>query len=141
MMPIIMERVLFACAFMAAFAALVKAAGFFIQWKARRQSAAHLLPAGGAAEEPTLLYFWSTGCSQCSPQEHQIEQAKTILQQAGKVVTVVKVNALERQELVKSMQVMTVPTTVLLDHRGKVAAWNPGLTPWRTIVEQFQTIG
>jgi len=43
-------------------------------------------------------------------------------------------------DLVKALHVMTVPTTVLVDARGKIAAMNPGLTPWRTIVDQCQAI-
>jgi thioredoxin-like negative regulator of GroEL len=87
------------------------------------------------------LYFWSAGCAQCRPQERQIEQAKAMLQKAGKLFTVLKLNALEEQQLASSMHVMTVPTTVLLDEKGNVAAWNPGLTEWRTIVDQYRTIG
>jgi thiol-disulfide isomerase/thioredoxin len=124
----------------AVFAAAVKAFGLFKQWKMKNRSAGHILPAGAAVEEPTLLYFWSAGCSQCTPQERQIEQAKAMLQQAGKFFHVLKLNALEEEQLAKSMNVMTVPTTVLLDQQGRVAAWNPGLTQWKTIVEQYHTI-
>jgi hypothetical protein len=51
-----------------------------------------------------------------------------------------KYNALEELALAKEIQVMTVPTTVLLDSQVGIAAWNPGLTPSRKIVEQVQTI-
>jgi hypothetical protein len=51
-----------------------------------------------------------------------------------------KYNALEELALAKEMHVMTVPTTVLLDPQGGIAAWNPGLTPSRKIAEQVQTM-
>jgi thioredoxin-like negative regulator of GroEL len=90
--------------------------------------------------KPVLLYFWTSDCAQCKPQERQIEKAITGLRQSGKILRVQKYNAFEELKLAKEMQVMTVPTTVLLDSQGKIAAWNPGLTTSRKIVEQYQTI-
>jgi len=40
--------------------------------------------------------------------------------------------------LAKEMQVMTVPTTILLDSHGSIAAWNAGLTQTQKIIEQFE---
>ena len=141
MIPTVTDRIFASLVIIAVFAALVKAFGLFKQWKMKNQSAEHILPTGMAIEEPTLLYFWSAGCSQCAPQERQIDQAMAMLKQAGKYFRVLKLNALEEEQLARSMNVMTVPTTVLLDERGKVAGWNPGLTQWRTIVDQYHTIG
>jgi thiol-disulfide isomerase/thioredoxin len=140
MMPMIIERILASIVFIAGFAILVKSFGFLRQWRAQTSSIAHRLPAGLKSEEPSLLYFWSNGCAQCKPQERQIEQAKETLLQTGQKFSVVKVNALEEQQLASLMHVMTVPTTVLLDSHGNISALNPGLTPWRTLVEQFRSV-
>jgi hypothetical protein len=140
MIPGVFERLLASLLFTAIFAVLVKSIGFFGRRRARKQSVDLPLPAGATAAEPTLLYFWSTGCSQCTPQERQIEQAQAALLETGKAFTLLKVNALEEHQMAKKMHVMTVPTTVLVDLQGKVAARNPGLTPWRKIVEQYHNL-
>jgi thioredoxin-like negative regulator of GroEL len=88
---------------------------------------------------PVLLYFWSTGCTQCLPQEQQVALAKATLEREGKILEVRKFNALEEPGLVKAMRVMTVPTVVLLGPQGEVAAWNPGLTPAGKIVAQYKS--
>jgi len=141
MIPAIYERLLASLLFTAIFAAVVKSIGYAARRRARNQSVDLPLAAGAAAAEPTLLYFWSAGCSQCTPQEHQIERAQAALLKTGRTFTLLKVNALEEHQMAEKMHVMTLPTTVLVDLQGKVAARNPGLTPWRKIVEQYQTIG
>ena len=90
--------------------------------------------------KPVLLYFWTSDCAQCKPQERQIEKAIAGLRQSGKILEVQKYNALEELVLAKEMQVMTVPTTVLLDSQGAVTAWNAGLTQAQKLVEQFEII-
>jgi thiol-disulfide isomerase/thioredoxin len=93
-----------------------------------------------ASANPTLLYFWSAGCVQCRFQESQIEQAQVALGRMGRILEVQKVDALAERELAKSMRVMTVPTTVLLDAGGNMAGWNAGLTLSQKIVSQFESI-
>jgi len=87
--------------------------------------------------KPVLLYFWTSHCAQCKPQERQIEQAQNFLRQSGKTLKVQKLNALEEQTLAKYMHVMTVPTTVLLNSQGDATTWNPGLTHADTIIKQY----
>jgi hypothetical protein len=98
----------------------------------------NLQPLSGSGDALTLLYFWSTSCSQCSPQERELEQARVALGSSGLTLIVRKVNALEETELARSMHVLTVPTTVLLDARGNVTAWNAGFAPARKILAQIR---
>jgi thioredoxin-like negative regulator of GroEL len=84
-----------------------------------------------------LLYFWASHCGQCKPQERQIEKALTFLQKEGRTLNVQKYNALEEQKLAKKMHVMTVPTTVLLNSKGYITTWNPGLTKADTLIKQY----
>lgn len=100
----------------------------------------HALPPAVTSSGPALLYFWSAGCAQCRPQEVQIEEAQAVLARRGRTLQVRKVDAVEEKGLAKSMHVMTLPTTIVLDEQGVVAAWNPGLTPSRRIVDQFQRL-
>jgi hypothetical protein len=89
----------------------------------------------------TVLYFWSETCTQCKPQERQIEEARIASGRKGIAVHLRKINALENADLARSMHVMTVPTTVVVDGRGSVVAWNPGLTLAEKLVSQFaQTV-
>jgi hypothetical protein len=74
---------------------------------------------------------------QCAPQERNIEQAKSLLQDTGRQFDTVKLNALEERQLVKLMNVMTVPTTVLLNSQGSVIAWNAGLVNAQKLVDQM----
>ena len=60
-----------------------------------------------------------------------------ILHQSGKTLIVQKFNALEEHTLTKLMNVMTVPTTVLLNSQGDVTTWNPGLINADTIIKQY----
>jgi hypothetical protein len=137
---IMLERFLFSIIALLFFVAAVKAYGFLQRRQIRRRSQEKWLPKNIGFNTPTLIYFWTPECSQCKPQELQIEKAITGLRLLGKVLNVHKYNALEELVLAKEMQVMTVPTTMLMDSQGKIAAWNPGLTPSRKIVEQAQTI-
>ncbi len=86
---------------------------------------------------PTVVYFWSANCAQCVPQEHQIEKAQAELLQTGKTFAIRKVDALAEKELAKSMHVLTVPTTVLLNNDGSIVAWNAGFARSEKIVSQF----
>jgi thioredoxin-like negative regulator of GroEL len=90
---------------------------------------------------PTLFYFWTTDCAACPVQEQQIEEARSTLAKRGKHFDVKQIDALEDMMLARSMNVMTVPTTVLLDARGKVVAWNAGLREARAIVAQLEAAG
>jgi hypothetical protein len=94
---------------------------------------------GQASErgQPTLLCFWSEGCTQCKIQEEQVDEVRILLERSGRSIAVRKLNALAERDLAGPMKIMTVPTTVLLDADGRVVAWNPGLTRSRTLLEQY----
>ncbi len=89
---------------------------------------------------PTLIYFWTSDCALCVPQERQIEQARAALERKGRRLKVRKVNAMEEGELVKAMNVLTVPTTVVLDGHGNVIAWNPGLREAQKLISQIDSL-
>ncbi len=121
--------------------------GFVVAAKAVGAINRHLVRARGgrggrlnrfAGGTPTLMYFWTNDCALCVPQERQIEQARAALERQGRRLQVRKVNAMEEDELVRAMNVMTVPTTVMLDGKGRVVAWNPGLREAQKLVSQFE---
>jgi len=140
MTQIILQRVFLSTEIFLACILVIKSFGAFSGWKVRSLSRRIKLPLNQKTGKPMLLYFWTSDCAQCRPQEQQIERAQALLQQSGIMLHVQKLNALEEQPLAKLMNVMTVPTTVLIDSRGNVTAWNPGLTQARKIVEQYSSL-
>ena len=134
------ERFLFSMILLLLFAAAVKVYGVYRQRQISRRSQTRSLPNKVRFDKPVLLYFWTPECSQCKPQEQQIEKAVTGLRLSGKELEVHKYNALKELVLAKEMHVMTVPTTVLLDSQGAITAWNAGLTQAQKLVEQFEII-
>jgi hypothetical protein len=90
-----------------------------------------------ASGDPTLLYFWSTGCAQCKVQENHIFEVQKTLADRGRTIIVSKHNAVAEEDLSRRLQVLTVPTTVLLRGDGTIAAWNPGLTGSRILAAQI----
>ena len=133
-----LDRLLISILLLVAFAIAAKALGILSRRTVRvrgRTSERLRRLAGG---RPALLYFWTSDCALCVPQERQIEQARAALERKGKRLVVRKINALEGDELVKAMNIMTVPTTVLLDGRGNVVAWNPGLREAQRLISQFE---
>ena len=137
MMQIIIQRTIISFIVFLLFPLAVKGYGAYNGWKVRSRSRKNRLPIDIQAGRPVLLYFWTSQCAQCKPQERQIEQAREILQQSGKTLTVHKLNALEEQSLARLLNVITVPTTVLLNSKGDITTWNPGLTNANTIIKQY----
>ena len=137
MTQFVIQRLLLSSEIILAFVLVVKLYGLYHEWKVRARSRKSRLPFRIKEGEPVLLYFWTSQCAQCKPQERQIERAQTVLQKSGKYLKVQKLNALDEQALAKRMHVVTVPTTVLLNSAGTVTTWNPGLTRADTIVKQY----
>ncbi len=85
---------------------------------------------------PRLLYFWTEECAPCRAQEREINQAKKHLELSGVHLTVDKFNAHSEKLSTERFNIMTVPTTVLLDSNGVVVGWNPGLTRASRLIDQ-----
>ncbi len=85
---------------------------------------------------PRLLYFWTEECAPCRAQEREINQAKKRLEVNGVHLAVEKLNAHSEKIFTERFNIMTVPTTVLLDSNGLVAGWNPGLTRANRLIDQ-----
>lgn len=134
----ILERLVLSTGFLIVFVAIAKTLLAVNRRRILSGSLNESLASIAAADKPTLMYFWTPSCGQCKPQERAIEQVKAALQQFGRSLAVHKVNAFEDPELAKSMHVITVPTTVLLDVHGNITAWNAGFAPAQTILDQVK---
>ena len=141
MMYTILERVLLSFGVVATFGAATWTIVAVGRWWTRLQFRRRTPEAVSESGDVTLLYFWSAGCAQCRPQEEQIEQARRTLERSGRSIAIRKHDALAERGISKAMHVMTVPTTVLVDPRGNVVAWNPGFTPWKKLLDQLESVG
>lgn len=90
------------------------------------------LPTGS----PRLLYFWTEECAPCRAQEREINQARKRLELGGVHLAVEKLNAHSEKLFTERFNIMTVPTTVVLDPNGAVVGWNPGLTRASRLIYQ-----
>jgi thioredoxin 1 len=108
-------------------------------WRLRKLAEARLpeevtaiVPAG-----PALLYFTTDDCAQCRFQQ------KPILTQLAKATQapIYTFDAVTQEQLARFFGVMTVPTTVWLDHNRRPAAINHGLATLPQLRQQAVEIG
>jgi thiol-disulfide isomerase/thioredoxin len=108
------------------------------RWLLRRarQQAGDLLP--GRPHKPVLVYFTTPTCAPCKTvQWPAIEQ---VSRQLGERFQVVEIDAAERPDLARSWGVMSVPTTFVLDARGKARYVNNGVARADKLLKQIQAV-
>lgn len=96
---------------------------------------------GGEAQSRPLvriLAFSSANCHQCH--KLQAPALKRVLEARGTDVSVVDVDAPDEPELVQRYQVLTVPTTVVLDAKGRAHAVNYGFANTVKLLEQVDEV-
>jgi thiol-disulfide isomerase/thioredoxin len=88
-----------------------------------------------APGSPVVLYFTAEGCVQC-----KFQQAPVLDRFAADTgITVHKLDALDQQDLAAFYNVMTVPTTVVLDRQRRPVAINYGLATLQKLRQQVET--
>ena len=89
--------------------------------------------------KPQVVYFWSTGCSQCIAVQTPV--IDNLARVAGKDnLTVRKFNVGESLDQANNWGVKTVPTTFVLDKDGTVQHVNNGLVTEKVLVEQIEVL-
>ena len=85
-----------------------------------------------------IIAFSSANCHQC----HQLQAPalKRVLEARGTDVSVVDVDAPDEPELAQRYQVLTVPTTVVLDAKGRAHAVNYGFANTLKLLEQVDEV-
>jgi thioredoxin-like negative regulator of GroEL len=85
-----------------------------------------------------ILAFSSADCHQC----HQLQAPalQRVLEARGKSVSVIEIDAPSSPELTQRYQVLTVPTTVVLDAKGQAHAINYGFANTKRLLEQIDEI-
>ena len=126
---------------------MVRAGWRFIEVRRQRVLAAeplHPVLAGDSASGASnpsrvrILAFSSAGCPQCH--RLQTPALQRVLEARGPAVAVVEVDAPNSPELTQHYQVLTVPTTVLLDATGRAHAVNYGFATTQRLLEQVDEV-
>ena len=86
----------------------------------------------------SILAFSSEDCRQC----HQLQTPalQRVVEARGELVSIVEVDAPTSPELTARYQVLTVPTTIVLDATGKAQAVNYGFANAKRLLEQVDSL-
>jgi thioredoxin-related protein len=85
-----------------------------------------------------ILAFASEDCHQC----HRLQAPvlRRVKETHGDIITIVDIDASSAPELTSRYHILTVPTTVLLDVKGKAHAVNYGFTNAQSLLKQVDEI-
>lgn len=87
-----------------------------------------------ASGSPAVLYFTTESCVQCKFQQTPVLERFA----ADTGIAVHKLDAVEQQHLAEFYNVLTVPTTVILDRQRRPVAINYGLAPLQKLRQQIE---
>ncbi|HEY2980594.1 MAG TPA: thioredoxin family protein [Anaerolineales bacterium] len=87
---------------------------------------------------PVLVYFTTPSCAPCKT--IQWPAIEIVRDQLGERLQVVEIDAAERPELARRWGVMSVPTTFVLDARGKARYVNNGIARADKLLKQIQAV-
>lgn len=119
----------------------VRSGRSFVEQRRRQAFSALPLATVGAqvgASEVRILAFSSEDCAQCH--RLQAPALKRVEAMRGERVSVEEIDAPASPELTRRYQVLTVPTTVVLDARGRVQAVNYGFANTQRLLEQVDAV-
>lgn len=116
------DRLLFAAAFIAVFAALCKS----IHFMATKKAAKNLrMLKGRRRGVPLIVYFTSSNCGVCKAA--QAPALRSLQTKLGPALQVITFNVDEQMETAKRWNVMSLPTTFVFNSRGELVHHNIGL--------------
>ena len=89
-------------------------------------------------DKPVIVYFTTPDCAPCKTiQRPALNKLASLM---GDKLKVVEIDAAQRPDLASQWGVMSVPTTFLLDARGKARYVNNGVARMEKLMEQLQTL-
>jgi len=89
--------------------------------------------------KPAILYFTDPGCAPCQTvQDPALEQ---VAAQFGARLQIIKVQALQNPHLTDAWGVLSLPTTFIIDTRGRPRGVNHGVARAPRLLDQLQAIG
>ena len=97
-----------------------------------------LLLFGKLPNKPVIVYFTTPDCAPCKTiQRPALNQIAGLM---GDKLQVIEIDATQQPDLAKQWGIMSVPTTFLLDARGKARYVNNGVARVEKLMEQLQTL-
>lgn len=118
-----------------------------VRWRIARRQARVLatapaldLPQGGAGSDTTvrILVFSSDDCVQCH--RLQTPAIQKVLAARGSSVSIIDVDAPTSPELTERYQILTLPSTAILDPSGKTHAINYGFANSTKLLQQVDAL-
>ena len=111
----------------------------FVKWRYKNKP---WLQSFGIWEDvPVLVYFYTAQCMKCHHQQKPIiEKVQSKFKGGQPSFNVKTIDASQYHELAKSMGVMTVPTTIWLDNKGDIFAYNSGIAPAEKLIRQIKNL-
>ena len=94
-----------------------------------------LQPVGVTAGKPNLLYFTGEYCAACKFQQTPIIEA--ISAKFGEAVVVKTVDVSAQPQLASRYQVLTLPTTIIVNEAGQIVHINRGVVGQETLELQL----
>jgi thiol-disulfide isomerase/thioredoxin len=85
-----------------------------------------------------LVYFTTPSCAPCKTVQWPAIQQ--VSRQLGERFQIVEIDAAERPDLARSWGVMSVPTTFVIDARGKARYVNNGIARADKLLKQIQAV-
>ncbi len=89
-------------------------------------------------DKPALLFFTADYCASCKYQ--QLPIINRLVENFGDSVAVLQYDVTEHPDLAGRYKVLTLPTTIVLDSRGRVADLNYGVTPQNKLETQLAKV-
>lgn len=95
----------------------------------------------GAAPDgrPSLIVFSTPGCSACRTAQYPAVQA--VASRFGQRLRVMNVDIADRPAVGRAFNVLTAPTTVVMDGDGRIEHFNHGFAPAEVLSAQLSALG
>ena len=88
---------------------------------------------------PALVVFSAPGCIACRTAQHPAVEA--VASEFGKSLRVLNVDIAERPAVGRAFNVLTAPSTVVLDSRGRIGSFNQGFAAAERLAAQVSALG
>ena|SRR5947209_19491453 len=79
-----------------------------------------------------VVYFFGTHCASCRQQGQILDR---LSEDTG--TSILRINAVEEPKIADSLNILTVPTTVVVDEQHRVRALNPGFRSRQVLESQL----
>lgn len=111
---------------------------FFTRWTIRRSKAHISLPERLKLGKPAILYFTTPNCHSCIT--IQRPALNTVKEQMGENLQIIEIDAYTQPDIASAWNVLSVPTTYIIDVNGTPRHVNHGVTRAEKLLQQINDI-